>query len=226
LSVEKCLLCRSSDTNFLFSGKASRKLRDFYRCESCKLIFVPQVFHLSPQEERELYDKHQNHIDNKGYLAHLKRMIKFIEQKFDLEKRKTMNVLDFGSGPNPVFANLLKELNFLEVSIYDPFYANDSLMLQRKYNLVTSVEVVEHFSNPQQSWQKLGSLVKSKGSLLLMTQMTDNVNSLKDWHYLRDATHVVFYCQETMAWIAQEFSLKVQRGEQDISFLKEAKNLL
>ena len=48
--------------------------RDYLQCSICELIFVPSHQRLSQQEEKAIYDQHQNTPDDQGYREFLMRL--------------------------------------------------------------------------------------------------------------------------------------------------------
>jgi 2-polyprenyl-3-methyl-5-hydroxy-6-metoxy-1,4-benzoquinol methylase len=121
---------------------------------------------------------------------------------------KSFRALDFGCGPGPTISILLKELGG-EVENYDPiFYKNDEA-LTKTFDVVTSTEVVEHFKSPEADWNMLVSLIKPQGLLAVMTQFISSDVDYKTWWYKNDPTHVVFYKEETLEYLANRFQLEI-----------------
>ncbi|MFP4520609.1 MAG: methyltransferase domain-containing protein, partial [Fibrobacterota bacterium] len=135
----KCPLCKQKETLFY---KADKR-RAFFICEDCGLIFVPPRFHLSPDEEKSRYEKHENNIENEGYKNFLQKIIKQIEKAAPYGA----SCLDFGCGPVPVLSEMLREKGF-EVKEYDLFFKKDDSAFKSKYDVITASEVLEHLRNP------------------------------------------------------------------------------
>ena len=57
-----CKLCEKTGVYKL----CENAVRQFYRCDFCELIFVPEEYHLSIVEEKARYDLHDNFADNGG----------------------------------------------------------------------------------------------------------------------------------------------------------------
>src|SRR5262245_53594963 len=99
-SHDQCQLCGTpSAHSFSMNG------RDFYHCGSCDLVFVPASQHISIDEARGRYLKHRNTPDNAGYMARFRSIIAIMRELAPGAHR----VLDFGSGPAPVFVDLLND---------------------------------------------------------------------------------------------------------------------
>ena len=109
--------------------------------------------------------------------------------------------LDFGSGPEPVLADIFRNAGH-RMATYDPFFANDPAVLERQYDFISCSETVEHFFEPAREFDRLDRLLKPGGWLGLMTCFQTDDDRFADWHYRRDPTHVVFYREETSHRIA------------------------
>jgi hypothetical protein len=58
-------------------------------------------------------------------------------------------------------------------------------------------------------WEKLFATVKSSGILGIMTQFYNDEVDYKSWWYKNDPTHVVFYRQKTLDFLAQKYQMKI-----------------
>ena len=65
-----CPLCNASNPTAFHQDNR----RDYLRCRTCQLIFVPPDQHLSPTAEKAEYDLHQNSPNDLGYRQFLSRL--------------------------------------------------------------------------------------------------------------------------------------------------------
>ena len=196
--------------------KQENGVRPYYACPSCALIFLPRGYHLSPQEEKERYDLHQNDPSDKGYVQFLNQLIEPLVPFL----KEGMRGLDYGCGPGPTVSLLLKEKGFT-VEDYDPIYQDHKDLLEQQYDFVTSTEVVEHFAYPDQEFKRLHGLLKEGGILAVMTQMLKKEKEFKDWWYWREPSHVAFYQPETFLFIAREFGMQIIWEAENVVFLQK-----
>ena len=108
--------------------------------------------------------------------------------------------LDFGCGPAPALAELLQQQGF-EVALYDSFFRPDSAALDGDYDFICATEVVEHLRDPDQVFRNLFNMLKPGGWLAIMTKLVIDQEAFSQWHYIRDLTHICFYCRNTFAFI-------------------------
>ena len=201
---QKCILCEGNSVLPLeFSNPAEKhQKRNYLQCPVCGLIFVPDCFHLSPEDERARYRLHENTLSNEGYVG-------MFLQKIDLIKQYCpgiRSVLDYGCGPEPVLAELMKR-DGIDCDFYDPYFFPE--YPEKKYDLVISTEVFEHFRNGKAEIKKIKSLLAAGGFLAVMTLFHDNAGNFGEWWYKSDPTHICFFCMRTFDWIAEEFGFKV-----------------
>ncbi|SDC83326.1 class I SAM-dependent methyltransferase [Geotoga petraea] len=195
----KCPLCDSKNDKFL-----NHKNRSFYHCDNCDGIYVDKEDYLDVEEEKQRYSTHNNTIENKGYVKMFQRFLDDTVRKFSDDIN---TVLDYGCGPGPVLAELLKKDGF-EVDYYDPVFYPE-IDESKKYDLVTCTEVFEHFHNPKENIKKILKKIKKGGYLAVMTYFHDGKDVFKNWFYKDDPTHVFFYNTNTFKYIADEFNLEI-----------------
>ncbi len=211
-----CPLCESHSTTAFFEKvDPIHGIRKYFKCHDCLLIFLLPEAHLSPEDEKQRYDQHQNNPDNVGYVKSLKKLVVPLSSKL----RPASHGLDFGCGPQSVLKLMFEELGH-SMDLYDPFYFNNEEVLRQRYDFVACTEVVEHFYSPQKEFITLNNLLKTQGSVLgIMTQLVENENDFRDWWYHRDPTHVCFYRRETFQWIASWKRFTVEYPDANIVIL-------
>jgi SAM-dependent methyltransferase len=126
-----------------------------------------------------------------------------------LDTGETAEGLDYGAGPGPTLSVMLEEQGF-PMTIHDPYFAPHREALDRTYDFITCTETAEHFFDPGREFDRLDRLLRPAGWLGLMTLRPDPDTNLADWHYLRDPTHVCFYEDAALAWIAGHFGWQLE----------------
>ncbi len=198
--AETCRLCGGENTAHFFTGTRRSQSRDFLRCSDCDMVFVPERFLVSEADERERYLTHHNDPHDEGYRRFLSRLVDELAPLL----RPGASGLDFGCGPGPALALMLRERGH-PMQIYDPFFEPDPGPLQGTYEFITCTETVEHFRRPMDEFQRLNRMLKRPGLLGIMTGMLEDWSQFPEWHYHTDVTHICFYSRDTMEWIAGRF---------------------
>ena len=198
-----CPLCLVVPTKLFATVEALR----YFRCANCDLIYLPAEFHLSSAEEKLRYELHENDPADpryRGFLSQLSGpLLRYLPNR--------ASGIDVGCGPGPALAEMLREAGH-QMALYDPFYADNPAVLQTRYDFVVSTETVEHFRDPAAGWEMLNKLLLPGGILGIMTSLWTSGTEFEQWHYRRDETHVSFYSQSTLDWIAGNFGWEIQEG--------------
>ena len=198
-----CLLCGSA-TNLIH---LTHMKADYHHCDSCQFISKDSRFLIPEEEALKIYNYHNNSIEDPRYVAYFQRFLDAAVLPFASEGKEGF---DFGSGPSPVLAQLLERDYGYAMDIYDLFYAPDKVYEEKKYQLVTTTEVVEHLQNPLPYFRLFKELLVPGGILAVMTQFHANVEAdFIKWHYVRDHSHISFFTPVTMAYIASQTGLVV-----------------
>jgi len=188
--------------------------RHYLRCQRCALVWVPPKYYLDRAQERSEYDKHENKLDDPGYRSFLNRLC----QPLLAVLPPASQGLDFGCGPGPALAHMLRDAGH-RVELYDSFYYPDSRVLVDSYDFVSASEVVEHLHQPGPELERLWGLLRGGGVLAVMTKLVLDEAAFSRWHYKNDPTHVVFFSQQTWQWWAQQNSARLEQHGADVVLL-------
>ena len=189
---------------------------EYFRCKTCLGLFKDPKSRLSPEEEKERYSLHNNDVDDPEYRKFLSKLYDPLIKKLKKESRG----LDYGCGPGPALASMLREAGF-SVDIYDPYFFPDESYRDKEYDFITCTEAAEHFYEPQKEFNKLDQVLADKGILGVMTNFYEDTINFEDWYYRKDPTHVVFYTVKTLQCIAEERSWKADIQSKNVVFFKK-----
>jgi len=196
----QCKICQSRTEKFY-----EKRIRsDFYFCKECHYFFKDKNKFLNQEAEIALYNQHNNSLENSGYVTMLNDFIDKAIKPYSVK-----NILEFGSGPTPVLSELLKQRTY-NVEIYDKYFAPEKVYEGKKYDLISSTEVIEHIEEPLAIMQFFHKHLKSGGYLSLMTQFhKDSIDEFCKWWYCLDRTHISFFKPETFKVLAKKVGFKV-----------------
>ncbi|MCF6281395.1 MAG: class I SAM-dependent methyltransferase [Candidatus Polarisedimenticolaceae bacterium] len=207
-----CPLCSSLDIAPFFADRR----RAYLRCCECKLVFVPQCYWLCIEDEKAIYDLHENDAEDQGYRQFLSRLSHPLLERLGPNKQRG---LDFGCGPGPALSHLLEEQGH-QMDLYDPLYFNDPSVLSNRYDFICSTEVVEHMHDPNKDWDRLFKMLNRGGWLGIMTKLVIDKQAFSRWHYIHDMTHICFYSRETFDYLAQRFKAELNFVANDVMLFK------
>ena len=207
-----CLICKR-DTNII---EDKRNKWQFLHCKKCEFIFKDPANYINSTDELKQYQNHNNTMQSRGYVEMFE---KFIAITFEKYLKDITTVLEFGSGSGPVLAELLKQKD-LDVDIYDKFFAPKKVYKDKKYDLITSTEVLEHIANPVEIFDFFASHIKEGGYLALMTQFhTNNAEEFQKWWYKNDPTHICFFRPHTFEVLASMSRFEILKHDSKKSIL-------
>ena len=200
-----CKIC-DCDTKSLNDPELQKQ---FHRCPNCQCIMLDPHYYLSAEKENSLYNNHQNSLENAGYVKMFEDFLDYFWNDLTCKEK----ALDFGSGPTPVLAELLRRRG-VSVDCYDKFYQPIECFKNQTYDFMTSTEVFEHLEDPVATLSLLSQHLKPKGIIALMTlfHTNDEAFFLK-WWYRRDPTHITFYTPHTLEVLAQKCGLELLKTD-------------
>ena len=198
-----CRLCGSTNLEMIPLDKA------YHHCRACDFIFMDECDLLEKNEERQRYLQHNNTIDNVGYV----RMFQtFIDNALQPDYSSSNRILDYGSGPNPVFAQIMRMQGKI-VDIYDPFFSPSTEFLHRQYEMITLTEVIEHIQHPIENLKPLKNCLNPNGLLAIMTRIHPGVDNFEKWWYRNDNTHISFYSLKTAQVLATLLGMRFTKTD-------------
>lgn len=168
----------------------------FLQCKECDLVFKHASHLPTAENEKKRYLQHENNVEDPHYQHFVTPIVTRIIQ----QQAKTSTGLDFGAGPGPVIAKLLKDKGY-SIVLYDPFFYPENGPLNTTYDFIICSEVMEHFHAPAKEFKLLQKLLKPNGKLYCMTQLLPKKEEFNRWYYKNDRTHVVFYSEKNLQWI-------------------------
>jgi len=168
-------------------------------CNNCYFLAKDRLNYLSEIKEKERYLNHNN--DTLDYYHFQESFFESIKEYIG------SNVLDFGCGKDQVLINVLKN-NKVNATGYDYYFLPNKYDIN-SFDTVIIEEVIEHLKNPIETLKSLINRNNPSFKIIIKTELFSDVNSLNNWWYLRDSTHIGFYHQKTFEKIAEILNLKI-----------------
>lgn len=198
-----CKIC-NNETTIIYDEKFDNT---YYRCPHCEYIFIEDDNIITLEEEREEYDRHENSIENEGYVNMFKG---FLDSGLVPFVKGGAYGLDFGSGPEPVLTQVIDRDYNYTMDHYDLHYQPEKVYEGKVYDFVVSTEVFEHLAEAKEILSMLLSHVKNGGVITIMTLFheKDDDKFLK-WWYRRDITHIGFFTPKTFEILGELLGFEV-----------------
>lgn len=209
---ERCPVCEQGELTRFQAVKDTR----YHRCSVCQATLMAPECRLGPSEEKAVYALHDNNTEDPGYRQFLSRLAEPLLKRLSPGSRG----LDFGCGPGPALAAMLEESG-MTMSLYDPYFHPDRSVLDQPYDFVTCTEVIEHLYHPASVFRQLDGLLVPGAILGVMTCFQTDDARFANWHYRRDPTHVVFYKQATLQWLADHYGWHLEVPAKDVAIFRK-----
>ena len=207
-----CPVCRDGKTIFFLETDK----KSYHRCLMCQARLLHPRHFLRRNEEYAHYLTHENDPADPGYRAFLSKLADPLLERLP----PNSSGLDYGCGPGPALAAMIREAGH-KVALYDPFFAANTDVLSKSYDFVTCTETVEHFHHPARELDLFDRLLVSGGWLAIMTSFQTDDARFANWHYRKDPTHVVFYRETTFRVIAHARGWDCEVPAKDVVLMRK-----
>ena len=191
----------------------------YYRCGQCGFLFTTQFDDFSKEDFLEqIYNDDYLRVDPDFVELRPKNTAKIINSLFG-QYKEDLRILDYGGG-NGLVEKLLKEAGFPNVETYDPYYPGNDKRPTGTFQLVFSVEVVEHSTTPMDTFQDMHSFLDPDESLLLFTtliQPKEILQARSNWWYVGPRNgHCSIHTMKSLAICLHKLGLKYANQSPDL----------
>jgi len=216
MSKANCRICETLSNLYFFDS------RNFYICPACSLIFTNES--ANKEEETAHYKKQWGTAGEKFWEEQVGALLMTAKNFIGTPKK----VLDFGAGSGEITKELQKR--GIDSTPLEPM-VNGYLKKQNypeKFDCIFCVEVLEHIPNLWEELEELDENLASGGIIIATTLLTNSFifasngkEYFKQWWYKDDPTHLSFFCNNSVAIIANRlgYTASVQ-SDQIIIFQK------
>jgi SAM-dependent methyltransferase len=174
----------------------------YYECSRCLFLFANL---LDAADHTEIYnDAYWNHQDPvlQGRVTEGLRMVMLANQLLQMPPYE-IEILDFGCGMGAFIETCRTQLGLKAwgTDIVTPKFGTDYFLrpVERQFDLVFCVEVLEHLPNPVETLTYIKSLVRPGGAFAFQTAQWDPPALGRDWWYLGPANgHISLYSREAL----------------------------
>lgn len=193
-----CILCAGQTRDFF-----REKSRQYVQCLNCRSVLLLPAFYITPEEEKQRYQEHNNDVSDVRYQKFLHPVTAAIQQDFPTQAVG----LDYGCGTGPVATAVLEKKGY-ELALFDPFFHNAPEVLSKTYDFIVCSEVMEHFHQPSREFRLLREMLAPGGKLYCKTSVLEVSVDFGSWYYKNDPTHVFFYSPESLEWIRERYGFR------------------
>ncbi|OGX06211.1 MAG: hypothetical protein A2Z88_06285 [Omnitrophica WOR_2 bacterium GWA2_47_8] len=192
--MQKCEICGSTEKT-LIATEMREGPGKIYQCNACGLVY--QGLHLSTEDIESYYNEEYEltnslklgeKLSPKGHFEARMRSIAPFVELVNPYLKKDMSVLEVGCGAGELLCSIkpfVKKVTGLELNKGYVNFINKDLGVEahaldindyhpkEKFDLIVSVNTIDHMPNPLQSLVKIKSLLSKQGFLYLMVPNRD-----------------------------------------------------
>jgi len=172
----------------------------YHRCPACGFIFTIAFDDFSPEDfARHVYNDEYILVDPDYTRVRPEANARSIAGAF--KGARSLRILDYGGGTG-VLAEGLRAAGFQDVQTYDPFVPRFADRAEGPFDMVVSFEVVEHSTDPRNTFDELTSLTGDDGLLLFSTLVQPPVVEkirVAWWYVAPRNGHVSIYTRKAIA---------------------------
>jgi hypothetical protein len=195
-----CRICGRRPVGRLETPWVTVRGAGYYRCPDCGYVCLDRARLPTPAQHAARYRLHNNDPADPDYRRFLSEFITGGVAPFALGGAR---VLDYGSGPAPALALLLRAQGY-DVACYDPYFAPDRGPLRGLFDLVWVHVGAEHLERPYTPFRRLALRLSPGGVLAIRTRFPPEAPAdFARWWYREDPTHIGFFAPRTMEVLAR-----------------------
>lgn len=176
----------------------------YYQCDHCKLIFTRKMDDWAEAEFNDhIYNKFYYKVDPDYMFERPVRNASFLHELLD---NKSLTLLDYGGG-NGKTAELLREVGY-DARCWDPFSGEPRPDL--KVDVVSSIEVFEHTTDPHRTFLEAVSFLKPGGMLVFTTLVNDELRPREmHWYISPRNGHLLMHSYESIKHLCEHHGWEV-----------------
>lgn len=196
----------------------------YRRCSSCGFLFTDYFDDWSTAEfEEHIYNSGYAQVDPEYASVRPSANARLIAGLFGAQK-DAISVLDFGGGNGQLAADL-RASGFAMCATYDPLNPQYDTMPDRKYNLVTCFETLEHTPDPVGFVRAIAGCLEDEGLVLFSTVVQPaNFDTLGlSWWYVGPRNgHISIHSPQSLRqlWSAQGYTVMSHNQNIHVAFRK------
>jgi SAM-dependent methyltransferase len=183
----------------------------YRRCAKCGLLFTDAFDDWRHEDfETHIYNAAYVEVDPDFATKRPDSGAEFIAKMF-AGSAGALSVLDYGGGDGR-FAGQLRAAGFPDTATFDPFHPDHRTRPQRRFDLVTCFETLEHMPDPRAGVADIADLLNDDALVLFSTvvQPSDFESLGMRWWYIGPRNgHVTLYTRAALAALWGSVGLQV-----------------
>ncbi len=181
----------------------------YLKCSNCNHIFSSDFDDWDFEDFKEnIYNEEYILVDPEYNGTRSKRDA---QNFINLINNKSYKILDYGSGNN-FFEKELTDKGY-NVESFDPLFHDIKKFKNKKYDVITAFEVLEHSNKPVDTLNEIYSFLKPNGKILITTLVNDILQGKRDpnyWYLAPRNGHVAMFSNKSLEILFSKVGMKVK----------------
>jgi SAM-dependent methyltransferase len=178
----------------------------YYQCDNCSFLFTPA---LDEADHTTIYDETYWTVQDGDWYGRVSQTLRLVAMANELLRKRIdrFEILDFGCGTG-AFVEVGRKhlaLNVWGTDINPPKVGAEWFLPdpgERKFDVITACEVIEHLPNPREVFASLRQRLNSPGVFAFQTAQWDPAQLGRDWWYLGPHNgHISLYSREGLDYV-------------------------
>jgi len=183
----------------------------YHKCQNCQYIFTIDFDDWTRDDFiKNVYNEDYIKVDPEYDGTRSRNIIRWaylgdLDRSLGIDK--SMNILDYGSG-KAILAEEAKNIGW-DVESWDPILDPDR-KFDKKFDIIGSVEVLEHTCTPYDTANEIISLLKPEtGRLIFSTHTNEYVDDISYWYLAPRNGHVGMHSMKSLTLMFDKLGLEV-----------------
>jgi len=182
----------------------------YYECTWCHALQTTAMDHLTWEEMDQFYQYEDTYIPKSRNRAN--RAVRFVQRAREMFPQNTGRLLSYGTGISPepeMFRKLGWTVDTCDFGEGYTFTPQEFTKIDKKYHVITSMEVIEHFRQPRENLSEILKHLKPGGVFVASTGLWSRLpedRRVPDWFYVNWAIegHIFIWTLQALDIVAQE----------------------
>jgi Methyltransferase domain len=178
----------------------------YFQCTSCFFLFTDAI---DTEDHTKLYDETYWNTQDPAWYGRVTETLRLVLLANELLRRPgaDLEILDFGCGMGSFVESGNKSLNMkvwgtdiIQPKLGQEWFLPD--LKERRFDLITACEVIEHLPDPRNTFAYIRSHLKSPGVFAFQTAYWDPEILGRDWWYLGPHNgHISLYSAKSFDYV-------------------------
>lgn len=182
----------------------------YLKCEECDHIFSTDFDNWTLEDfKNNIYDENYISVDPEYNGTRSLRDVEWFTKSINYNK--SLEILDYGAGPG-VFGKELVKKGY-KVESWDPLWGTEiSWSKNKKFDLITAFEVIEHSPTPYETIKEMHQWLKPNGKILITTLANDIMQGKRDptyWYLAPRNGHICMYSNKSIEILFKSVGMNI-----------------